>query len=165
MRWVADTGPLLHLAEAGAAPLLPCLGDVCIPPAVGLELRRYQSAFPAFLQVSVIPLDTAAATAADLWTRGGLIDRGEAEAIALMRQLSADAFLTDDAGARVFAASLGLQARGSLGVVLWLAAQRHIDATEANRLLDAVERSSLWLSPHVKREARLALTNIYPGNA
>ena len=31
MRWVADTGPVLHLAEAGALDLLPMLGEVVMP--------------------------------------------------------------------------------------------------------------------------------------
>ena len=37
MRWVADTGPVLHLAEAEALDLLPMLGEVALPPAVAEE--------------------------------------------------------------------------------------------------------------------------------
>jgi hypothetical protein len=63
----------------------------------------------------------------------------------------------------VFAVSLGLQARGSLGVILWLAGQRHVEAAEATRLLDALEKTSLWLSPRVKADARQALAKIFSG--
>ncbi len=37
MRCVADTGPLLHLAEAGALHLMPLLGEILLPPAVHFE--------------------------------------------------------------------------------------------------------------------------------
>lgn len=36
MRWVADTGPILHLAEAQALDSLRLLGDVALPPEVAL---------------------------------------------------------------------------------------------------------------------------------
>lgn len=165
MRWVADTGPLLHLAEAGAASLLSDLGQIHIPPAVGQELRRHRPTLAKTLELIEVSLDLEAATVASQWTTVGLIDRGEAEAIALMRQLRADVLLTDDTGARVFAVSLGLQARGSLGVVLWLAARRRVDFVEASRLLGALERTSLWLSPRVKAEARDARKRIFPASA
>jgi predicted nucleic acid-binding protein len=47
------------------------------------------------------------------WLQVGLLDIGEAEAIALARQLNANWFLTDDAVARVLATSLGLEVHGS----------------------------------------------------
>jgi predicted nucleic acid-binding protein len=165
MRWVADTGPLLHLAEAGAASLLSGLGPIHIPPAVGRELHRHRTDMVNSLELIEVPLDLEAASSAAQWSTVGLVDRGEAEAIALMRQLRCDALLTDDAGARVFVASLGFQSRGSLGVVLWLAARRRVDFAEGSRLLDALEGTSLWLSPRVKAEARQALRAIFPGGS
>lgn len=163
MRWVADTGPVLHLSEAGALDLLPQLGPGFVPPAVVLELRRYRSHMVPLALLTEIQLDPAATSAATQWGMTGLIQRGEAEAIALARQLRADVLLTDDAAARVFASSLGIHVRGSLGVILWLAAQRHVEPVEANRLLDALEKTSLWLSPRVRAEARQALAQIQEG--
>jgi predicted nucleic acid-binding protein len=46
---------------------------------------------------------------------------GEIEAILLARAVNADWLLTDDAGARLVAAFLGLEVHGSLGVILWAA--------------------------------------------
>lgn len=40
MIWVADTGPVLRLAEANALELLPLLGEIVIPPGVEEELLR-----------------------------------------------------------------------------------------------------------------------------
>jgi predicted nucleic acid-binding protein len=58
--------------------------------------------------------------------RVGLLDAGQAEAIALARQLKANWFLTDDTAARVLSASFGLEVHGSLGIVLCAAAMRHL---------------------------------------
>jgi len=41
IRAVADTGPLLHLHEAGAAFLLPSLFMVICPPGVANELAAH----------------------------------------------------------------------------------------------------------------------------
>ena len=160
IRWVADTGPLLHLAEAGASHLIPLLGNVVLPPAVQAELQRYDSATDLALARKVVPLSAAAEAAAEDWCQAGLVHRGEAQAIALARQVEADYLLTDDAAARLLAASLGLRARGSLGIILWLAGQRRLGATEASDLLDRLAATSLWVSPRIMTEARNALRQI-----
>jgi predicted nucleic acid-binding protein len=89
------------------------------------------------------------------------LEAGEAEAIALARQLSAAWFLTDDAAARVFAAALGLEVHGSLGVVLWAAARKHLSHEEAAAALDRLAHSSLWISAQVLAEARAALERLF----
>ena len=77
------------------------------------------------------------------WQTSGLVEAGEAEAIALARQLSAAWFLTDDAAARVFATALGLEVHGSLGIVLWAAARKYLSREEAGAALDRLAHSSL----------------------
>lgn len=160
MRWVADTGPVLHLAEANALELISQLGAVAIPPAVREELFRLLPALNIPPAVHVVPLTGRDLIEADDWCRAGLIDRGEAQAIALARQIRADVLLTDDAAARLFATTLGLQARGSIGVILWLAGQRRISPPDAAGWLDRLANTSLWVSPRVMAEARLALKQL-----
>jgi len=160
MRWVADTGPVLHLAEAGALHLIPLLGDVLVPPAVRVELTRWSPASPLTNLIEVQALDSMSAAQSDDWSKAGLVDRGEAEAIALARQVSADYLLTDDAAARLLATALGLPARGSLGVILWLAGQRRIPLSEATNLLERLSGTSLWVSARVMAEARAALRKL-----
>ncbi|MEO6568731.1 MAG: hypothetical protein ABIO94_08195, partial [Opitutaceae bacterium] len=164
MRWVADTGPVLHLAEAKALHLLALLGEVVIPPAVEEELSRRQSLLGLPAALRVVPLEAPHRTEAMDWCSAGLVDRGEAQAIALTRQLAADVFLTDDAAARLLATTLGLQARGSLGIVLWLAGQRRIGPAEASQHLENLFRSSLWVSPRIREEARAALKKSPPSH-
>jgi len=133
---VSDTGPLLHLHEAALLMLLEQAGAIAIPHAVDHEMVQHVQAWhtgkpPCIL---VTPVHAPYAAQATAWQQSGLLEAGEAEAIALAGQLSAAWFLTDDAAARVFAASLGLEVHGSLGIVLWTAAQGHLSRQDATAL-------------------------------
>ena len=158
-RIVCDTGPLLHLREADVRDLLSRAGEVHIPSAVDLEMGSYEPAWhahrPAWLHVT--QLNSNAALEAHSWQQAGLLHYGEAQAIALARQLGSDWLLTDDAAARLLAESQGLEVHGSLGLVLWFAAMRHLTRPQAESALDRLARSSLWVSPSVLREAKSAL--------
>jgi predicted nucleic acid-binding protein len=105
----------------------------------------------------VTQLDSGPALEARSWQQAGLLHYGEAQAIALARQLGADWLLTDDAAARLLAQSLGLEVHGSLGLVLWAAATRRLSRTEAESALGRLARSSLWVSPSVLLAAKAAL--------
>lgn len=163
-RVVCDTGPVLHLREAGALGLLAKTGDVLIPPAVNNELTsripNWTNARPDWLRIGML-------TAEDIRQARrsqaiGELGAGEAEAIALARSARADWLLTDDAGARIVASLLGLEAHGSLGVVLWGAATGHLQRDEALAALEGLIRSSLWISPKIVDEARQALNRLLP---
>lgn len=96
------------------------------------------------------------------WQRAGLLDPGEAQAIALAKQMGADWFLTDDAAARLLAEQQGLEVHGSLGVVLGAAALGHLDRLAAQNALDGLVRSTLWLSARVQEQAKAALRKLFP---
>lgn len=86
---------------------------------------------------------------------------GEAEVLAVACELRADGFLTDNAAAREMASALGFKVRGSLGVVLGAAAHGTLKSEMAFAALDALEnRSALWLSARVRREAYASLVRI-----
>jgi predicted nucleic acid-binding protein len=162
-RIVCDTGPLLHLREADALNLIGVAGSVTIPPVVHSELVSHDSFWleerPAWLQLT--ELESAALKAALRWVTGGLLDPGEAQELALALQTTADWLLTDDAAARLVAQQHGVEVHGSLGVVLWAAAVGHLDRTEAEETLEALSRSSLWISARILEEARAALRQIF----
>lgn len=163
-RLLADTGPLLHLHEAGAIHLLPLVGTVILPALVLAELRAHTpTLWPALLPdwVTVGPLTLSAHQRAVAWQQAGLLHAGEAEALALAPELKPDWFLTDDAAARLMAESLGVEAHGSLGVVLWAAAHRLVGKAEAEANLAALEDSSLWMSSRVRTQARAALAQVF----
>ncbi len=160
-RVVSDTGPLLHLAEADALHLTRLVGHLHAPPRVNAELAHLLSDWkaPAWLTIDALAASHAAEAAA--WQQSGLLDAGEAEAIALARQLKADWLLTDDAAARLFAAQLGLEVHGTLGIVLWAAAMGYLDRDQAHQMLARLAASSLWISGRILAEARAALDEIF----
>lgn len=158
-----DTGPLLHLREAGSLDVLRETGQVLIPPRVEAETAALDGGWlrERPLWVEVVPLQESYEVKASNWIKAGLLHAGEAEALALARQVDAAWFLTDDTAARVLALQEGLEVHGSLGVILWAAAMGHFDQQTAAAALDALGRSSLWLSPRVLAEAREALLAIF----
>lgn len=134
---VCDTRPLLHLSEAGAVDLLTLTGEILIPPLVADEYKANPQGWLPPQWARVVKLRSLARQKAREWTQARRIDGGEAEAIALAIQEIADWLLTDDAQARQFAESLGLEVHGSLGVLLWnVAAENITDKAQALRLLD-----------------------------
>lgn len=155
---VSDTGPILHLHEARALDVLGSTGQVAIPPEVDRELALmidgWTGVRPSWLTVE--RLTASAAEEAEVLGVSGLLDAGEAEALALARQLAARWFLTDDAAARVLE-QIGLEVHGSLGVVLGAAAEGALVHEEASRALTALFGSTLWVSQRVRREALAAL--------
>jgi predicted nucleic acid-binding protein len=154
---VSDTGPLLHLSEANSLDLLELAGQIFVPSSVAIEVKRYipawNSGLPTWIRIA--DLIEANLNEAQTWRESGILDLGEADSLALARQLHADWFLTDDTAARVMATSLGVEVHGSLGVLLWSA--RDLEYEEAQQRLNALAASSLWISSSVVAEARLAL--------
>jgi predicted nucleic acid-binding protein len=143
--------------------VLESLGSLSLPPAVHAEILArqpdWQSVKPRWLEIT--ELDARPAEIAGGWLQAGLLDRGEAHALALAAQVKADWVLTDDAAARAIASQQGFEVHGSLGVILWAAATGHLGRDEADASLDALARSSLWISARVMSEAKVALQQIF----
>ncbi len=155
---VADAGPLIHLWEARLLPLLQACGRVGVPPLVKDEVcanTGIGTRWPAWIKVE--PLASADARTAAAWVKLGDLHGGEAEAVVLAQTVAADWFLTDDAGARLVAVSLGLEAHGSLGIVLWNVAHRLINRDQGLAALEGLRGSSLWISDRILREAETAV--------
>jgi predicted nucleic acid-binding protein len=108
-----------------------------------------------------VDLEKSARQKAEKWVRENQIHGGEAEAIGLALQEHADWLLTDDAKARQFAESAGLEVQGSIGILLWSVANEHIlEKALVLHLLDSLSNSSLWISERILQEARKAITTL-----
>ena len=115
---VADSSALIALATCeGLDLLLQVYDDIKVPEAVYAEIvapEKLQSdALGSFLSGHVLKVDTSRL----VLTAGGL-GRGEIEAMALYKQLSADALLIDDHRARVIAEHNQINSIGALGFLL-----------------------------------------------
>ena len=157
---VSDTGPVLHLTEAGAADLIAHAGTVIIPPAVDRELSRYLPDRPPWLHVQSVAASHLGEVAA--WQRAGVLGAGETEALALSQQLGADWFLTDDAAARWVAQQRGIEVHGSLGILIWAARAGVLGRAEAFGLLERLEESTLWIARPLRAEIRTLLDAVFP---
>lgn len=159
---VCDTGPLLHLSEAGVLDLLPGAGEILLPPLVAEEYQANAQGWYPPQWTKIVKLEGRARRQAERWVKENRLDAGEAEAIALALQERADWLLTDDAQARQFAESLDLETHGSIGVLLWGAASGRFETkAAAQEALDRLASSSLWISKRVLLEARKALDVLF----
>lgn len=116
---VADTSPLRYLILIEHDHLLPALyGRVLVPPAVIEELAREQTPEIVRQRLTNRPewLIVQAPAEPVALRRSGL-GAGEAAAIALALELSADALLMDDRDARHEAQDHGLIVLGTLRVL------------------------------------------------
>ncbi|MDD3276691.1 MAG: DUF3368 domain-containing protein [Kiritimatiellales bacterium] len=110
---VSDTSPITALITIQQIDLLRQLyNEVKIPSAVAKELLAYHTEIPPFIQVvpvTEIPL---------LTELNRQLDRGEAEAIVLAKELHADLLLIDEALGREAARQEHLPVIGLMGVLL-----------------------------------------------
>jgi predicted nucleic acid-binding protein len=159
---VCDTGPLLHLSEAGASHLLSLAGEILIPPLVAIEFEANAHGWSPPQWARKVALEKSTQKKAEKWAKAKQIDAGEAEAIGLALQEQADWLLTDDAKARQFAESLGLEVHGSIAIILWAVAIGLIrEKTLAIQLLDNLANSSLWISNRILQEAHKAIDILF----
>ena len=157
---VCDTGPLIHLSEANILYLLRLAGEVFIPPVVAKEFEQNISSIKLPDWVQVNELDITSQENALKWANQ--VDEGESAAIALTIQMQADWLLSDDANARQFAESLGLEIHGSIGLLLYAVATGHVESQDdALNLLNSLASSSLWISDRVLSQARKAIGKLY----
>ena len=159
---VCDAGPIIHLYEAHCLVLLRHTGNLYLPQRVFNEAQatlQMKDPWPEWLRV--ISLSAHEQQEAGMWKEVGDLHAGEAEALVLARRKKADWFLTDDSATRLFVSLLGMEVHGSLGVILWNAAHRHLSRVETEQALNDLEPSSLWLSARIYQEARQSLDDIY----
>ncbi len=117
---VADAGPLIYLGAAGQLDLLQTLFErVVVPSSVWDEVVIAGVGKPGSAEVgSAGWLDVLTPSPGHRPVVLGSLDRGEADAILLCRELPAEASLCDDLAGRRAAQSLGLAVIGTLAVLL-----------------------------------------------
>jgi predicted nucleic acid-binding protein len=154
---VSDTSPLSNLLQIQAGHLLHDLfGDVFIPPAVANELCQFHSQLPVWVNTRA-PADSrfAGMLSAEL-------DSGEAEAIALAKEIRADWLLMDEKRGREVARREGLSPLG-LGGVLIMAKHRGLISVVAPHLDRLESEVGFHLGREVKAELLRRAGELSPG--
>ena len=139
---VADSSALIALATCdGLDVILRIYEDIKVPEAVFAEIvtpeKPQSDALGSFLSGRVVKVDT------NRWvlSAGGL-GRGEIEAMALYKELSADALLIDDHRARLIAEHNQIHCIGALGLLL--IAKQNGMITEISPFIQKLRQSSIY---------------------
>jgi hypothetical protein len=119
--WVIDTSPLLFLAKLGHLELLRKSAEtICIPQAVLDEVQMKPDSASEMIGNATEDWSSVCKVASQQSVEFLLadLDLGEAEVIALAKEVDAQRVVMDDLDARRFARRVGLQPVGTLGILL-----------------------------------------------
>jgi len=145
---ISDAGPLIHLSLIGRIDLLPRLYKrILIPKQVQQEVVQKGAGLAGSAEISRagwIDVAEHAPGAPLLQLLSIDLELGEAAAIWLAVEQQAEWFLSDDRKARLAAEKLGLNVRGSLGVIAEAKRQRLIPTVAP--LLYELRAKGVWLS-------------------
>lgn len=148
---VADSGPLIHLAEVGLLGLLRMFEAVHAPGAVWSETVGKGLVNEADLMGlgNVCRRDLRREDVREYAHEHGLeaLHDGELESLCLCRMLGVFTLLTDDLAVRKAAKRLGITPVGSLGVVVRAHKRGAISVKEAeNAIVQLYDLSSLFVT-------------------
>lgn len=156
MKAVANSTPLIYFAKANALQLLSRLyEEVVIPQAVYEEVvvkglkKGYKDAglVKAAIKEGSIRVEKAHSKNIEkILKQAPMLHRGEAEVLALALHYRPCHVLLDDRAARLVARALGLEAHGTLYIVITAAAKGAITVKEALKALDKLVTSGFRIS-------------------
>ena len=159
---VADSGPLIHLAEIGCLRFLRVFDSIAIPDAVWREtveqnrLSQHEISSASNIQRH----STSYSEVAQFTKDNNLSDlhTGEQECLYLCRKKNIPVLLTDDMAVRDAAKRLDFTPIGSLGIVVRAYREKYISLKDAElTILDLYEVSSLFVTRDI---AELAIAQL-----
>jgi hypothetical protein len=148
---VSNASPITNLAAVRQLDLLRQLYEtIFIPQAVYEELTNDGDQQPGAVEVRTLAwIETRAVQDRTLVIAlQGELDKGEAEALALARELAVDLLLLDERRGRAVASRLGLHVVGLLGTLIE-AKQKGLLAAVKPILDDPVTEACFWVSPQL----------------
>lgn len=147
---VINATPIISLSSISQLPLLQALfGEVYIPQAVHTEIKAKHTFGHDEIDVPWIHVKTIEGQDY-LGLLLNDLDRGEAEAILLAKEIRADAILIDERMGYQIAQSQGITAIGTLTVLLMAKKVGLVEAVKP--LLDAMISKGRWYSKAVYQQ-------------
>lgn len=150
---VSDSSPLIHLAKIDRLSLLPTLfRNILVPEAVYQECVEGKGPPEGRKQIkqadwiNILNIENKRLKKALL----GTLDKGEAEAIVLALEESADLVLLDEYEAREVARDFDLDITGVIGILLKANAQGKIKRLEEK--LQRLRETGFWISDELYKE-------------
>ena len=146
-RVVSNTGPLMHLVEIDFVKALDVFQEVYVAQEVINELKRNKVKEYIFREIMLINLKPKFKDVAEILVNKFSLDLGESQSIALALQKRVDCFLTDDLDARTVANVHGLEAHGTVGIILRAFREKIINKeTAINKVNELYTSSSLFIT-------------------
>ena len=148
---IADSSPLIGLARIGHLTLVKSLaGRVWVPPAVWDEITQFDRPEARVLSAQTW-IEVVAPRAADVIPFSSMLDKGEAEALALAINQSGAALLIDDLRGRRVAARLNIRHFGTVGLLGQ--AKREGLVSAVRPLLEALVANGIYLGQELTERA------------
>lgn len=141
---VSDTSPLNYLILVKAIDVLPNLfGEVRVPPKIVEELQRSRAPEPVKSWAIALPPWIRVVSPSTSLTMSARLDSGEAQAIALAKELLAEVILIDERKGRRVAQEHGLTTVGTL-TVLEMAAERSL--LDLKSVIDSLKHTTFHIA-------------------
>jgi len=149
---VSDTSPINYLVLIGCQDLLPTLFDrILIPEAVLRELQAGGTPEPVRQFIAAAPDWIEVRSAPEIPTTLAHLDSGEREALALALAVGANFVLVDERKGRQAAEDHGLEAYGTIGVILVAAERKVVTLEDA---LGRLQKTNFRVSPRLLKSVR-----------
>lgn len=150
---VSDTSPIANLIKIGHLDLLRLVyGTIFIPTQVYEEVQALQNFGYNVEDFSSLSWIHQVSPQNMVWVNELIhqdLDRGEAEAIVLAKELGANVLLMDERLGTSVARSMGLHTIGLLGILV--VAKRQNIITDVKNWLDLLQnKGGFWVSPALK---------------
>ena len=155
LKVICDAGPVIHLHELDCLDFLSDFAQVILPERVRQEIERYQRSALRDSRISFMIMDRRTHFEEGLLTvcRTFMLDAGETEALALMKENPNVIFLTDDASARLVARQMGFKVHGTIGILIRSVRRRNRRPEEVLRILSELpQKSTLYIKHSLLEE-------------
>ena len=145
---VLDAGPIIHLDEIDALPLLHHLGKLFVPESVAWEAEKHRPGVSAKLREHIVAdVGTMSADLLEV-VRNFRLHAGEVAALSWAEKFGAELFVSDDKQAREAAGFLRYRSIGTLGVIEAAYNLGALSKEVATALLNSLPmRSTLFVRP------------------
>ncbi len=156
MRIVFNTSPLIFLSKLSyLEKALSLFDDIFIPEAVVEEIAERDDEVNSKINQLIISSDLTVKQTSLKNLKNALsnkLGKGESEAIALAVELNIDFAILDDSSARKQALSLGLNVKGTLGIIKKLAESKSITINHSNELYKKLHDIGFWVDENIFNE-------------
>lgn len=153
MRIVFNTSPLIFLSKLHyLEKAFALFDDIFVPEAVVEEIVVRDDEVNSKINQLIVSSDLKIKQTSLKNLKNALsnkLGRGESEAIALAVELNLDFAILDDSSAREQALSLGLDVKGTLGIIKKLAEDKNITIEDSNELYRKLHEIGFWVDENI----------------